>query len=234
MIRRLLRLLRGLATMVGVLVAGTMIAAIVMVGVIWMKWDINEHKLEQIVAIAQGYDLAAMREEAELLDQVAPPEQPSFDQVIERRVMRDRDIELREQALTQALDEFRHKQRKQDEELRRFSQLREAFEEQLAQINEASVSAGMQENTIMLQNMKPAQAKDQLVQMYDNGEIDAVVRLVAGMNPSKRKRITGEFKTDEEEEKLGEILRRIREGYPSATLAVQTKEKLQQAAPTQP
>ncbi|MBN2022562.1 MAG: hypothetical protein JW809_07180 [Pirellulales bacterium] len=234
MMGRLLGLVGAIGTLLVVFLVGTAIAAGVMVFIVWSKWNMDARKLEQMIAIAQGYDLAAMRDEAERLRQIVPPEQPSFDALRDLRAVKSRDLELREQALAQALEEFRFKQRKQTEDLRHFNQVRQDFEAQLSKINETSGSGGMEENIVILQNMKPNQAKDQLVKMYDDGDIDAVVRLVAGMNPSKRKRITAEFKEPEDEDKLAEILRRIREGYPLAALAGQTEESLQRPAPAQP
>jgi hypothetical protein len=227
------RLVRAVGTLFVVLALGTLIAEAVIVGYVWSEWQINDEKLQQMVAIAQGYDLVEMRDQAEREREGVSTEQPSVEQVVEARAGKDRDLELRERALAQGVDQLRFDQRKHAEELAQFKQTRTAFDAQLAKLKDGEQQSGIEQNIVMIENMKPKQAKEQLLQMYDAKEIDAVVRLMAGMAPSKRKKISAEFRTPEENEKLGEILRRIREGYPLAMVADETEKQLQKPLATQ-
>jgi hypothetical protein len=227
------RLVRAVGTLLVVLALGTLIAEAVIVGYVWSKWQINDEKLRQMIAIAQGYDLVEMRDQAEREREGVSTEQPSLEQVVEARARKDRDLELREQALAQGVDQLRFDQRKHAEELAQFKQTRAAFDSQLAKLKDGEQQSGIEQNIVMIENMKPKQAKEQLLQMYDAKEIDAVVRLMAGMTASKRKKISAEFRTPEENEKLGEILRRIREGYPLAMVADETEKQLQKPLATQ-
>ena len=86
--------------------------------------------------------------------------------------------------------------------------------------------------------MQPKQAKDQLLRMLDEAgpeELEKVNRDVVTMLKSmpldKRKKIVSEFKTDEEAEKLHEILKQIREGVPDLTLIHETREQLASFSP---
>ena len=228
------RLMSVAGTLIVCFCLGTLIAESVVFAYVWSKWQMNWDKVRQIVAVAQGYDLVAMREEAELEKETVSVEQPSLEQVVEARAAKDRDLELREQALAQAVEQFRFKQRKQAEELTRFDSIKKAFETKLTKAEADEKSSGFQENIVILQNMKPKQAKEQLLQMVDNKEMDAVVRLMAAMSPSKRKKISAEFRTPEENKTLGEILRRIREGFPLAMLTDETQQQLHEANSTNP
>ncbi|MBN1909978.1 MAG: hypothetical protein JW818_09585 [Pirellulales bacterium] len=228
------RLLKTLGTGLIILCIGTIISEVVMFMIIRAKWQLNDKKWEQMLAIAQGYDLIALRDEAEQRKTAIATEEPSFVEIIEARAMKNRNLELREQELVQAQENFRHQQQVQTDQRRQFDRDRTTFEEKLAKIENETKSTGFQDNIVILQNLPPDQAKLQLLQMYDNDEIDAVVQLMAGMSPSKRKKINAEFQTPEENEKLGEILRRIRQGYPTATLASETKNLLQQPPAAQP
>jgi hypothetical protein len=227
------RLMSAAGTLLVALALGTVIAEAIMLAFVWSKWRMDDERLQQMAAIAQGYDLVEMRARAEGERETVSTEQLSPEQVVEARAKKDRDLELREQALAQGVEQLRFERRKHAEELAQFKQTRTAFEAQLAKLKGGEQQSGMEQNIAMIENMKPKQAKEQLLQMYDKKEIDAVVRMMAGMTPSKRKKISAEFRTPEENEKLGEILRRIREGYPLAMAADETEKQLEKPLATQ-
>jgi hypothetical protein len=227
------RLIGAVGTLLVALALGTLIAEAVMFAYVWSKWQINGEKVQQMIAIAQGYDLVEMRDQAEREREGVSTEQPSLEQVVEARAKKDRNLELREQALAQGIEQLRVDQLKHAEELASFKQTRAAFDAQLTKLKDGEQQSGIDQNIAMIENMKPKQAKEQLLQMYDKKEVDAVVRLMAGMAAAKRKKISAEFRTPEENEKLGEILRRIREGYPLAMVADETEKQLQKPLTTQ-
>lgn len=222
------RLIRAAAMIFVSFCVGTLIAEVAVFAYVWSKWDMNGEKARQMLAIAQGYDLAAMRGHAVAQREAPSVEQPSFAQIVEARAMKSRNLELREQAVDQAMTRLRLDQKKQAESVARLDETQKAFETRLASMTTTEKASGFDQNIAILQNMNAKQAKDQLLRMYDNKEIDAVVRLMAGMAPSKRKKISNEFRTPDENEKLAEILRRIREGYPLAAMAGEAQQDLQQ------
>jgi hypothetical protein len=59
------------------------------------------------------------------------------------------------------------------------------------------------------------------------------VTLLSSMAEAKRAKIFGEFKTDEEMGKLSEVLRRIREGLPTASVPESTRKQLDQLKTSQ-
>jgi hypothetical protein len=222
------RLIRAAAMTFVAFCVGTLIAEAILFTYVWSKWEMNGEKARQMLAVAQGYDLVAMRDHAALEQETTSVEQPSLAQIIEARAMKSRNLELREQALGQAMARLRLDQKKQAENVARFDETQKTFETRLASMTQTEKLSGFEQNIAILQNMNAKQAKEQLLRMYDSKEIDAVVRLMAGMAPSKRKKISNEFHTPEENEKLAEILRRIREGYPLAAMAGEAQQELQQ------
>ncbi len=78
------------------------------------------------------------------------------------------------------------------------------------------------------ENIKPKQAKEQILKMLDNQEMNEVVTILSGMPIGKRAKIVGEFKTPEETEKLDEILRLIRCGVPEVNLIDKTLSQVKQ------
>ena len=87
---------------------------------------------------------------------------------------------------------------------------------------------------LIIGSAKPKQAKEQLVQMLDNDELDIVVALLAALPDTKRSKIIAEFKTPNEAEQLGQILRRMREGYPDVALPEETLKQLELPQTGQP
>jgi hypothetical protein len=63
--------------------------------------------------------------------------------------------------------------------------------------------------------------------MVDAGSMREVVALLSAMVPSKRSKVIAEFKTPEEEEKLAELLKIIREGDPELSLIDDAKRQLE-------
>ncbi len=221
------RLLRTVGTMAVYFCVGTLISQAVIAGYLWITWGVDRGKIVQILAVARGIDLVKMEEEARLQTEQAAPEEVSYEQILQARAVEVRHLELREEALGNGLEQLAFEQRKLAEENARYTQLKTAFEAEVASLDKGSKAQGLEENRRTLETIKPKQAKEQLLLMLDKQELDKVVVLLAAMPAAKRARIVGEFKTAEEAEKLSEILRKIREGIPQAAIAEQTQEKLQ-------
>ena len=92
----------------------------------------------------------------------------------------------------------------------------------------------MDDNRAKLESIKAKQAKELLLEMLDQQEINDVVTLLKGMPNVKAAKIIGEFKTPDELEKIGQVLRLIREGTPVSDLVANTREKLEQPKPGGP
>lgn len=221
------RLIRGMTLLAVCFAVGTLIAQVVIFSFIWSRLEMDNEKVAQMMTIARGKDMVAVSRDQLKRQEEVPAEQPSFEEIVEKRASKVRDLELREQALSQGVDQLRFEQDKQVGESAQFKTARDAFEKKLVEIQEYQKTNGLQDNIVMLQNMKPAQAKEQLIRIYELGQVDQVVMLVTGMDASKRKKISDEFRTDEENRILGDILRRIRMGTPVALLAEQTLEELE-------
>ena len=227
--KMLASLIRGASLLAICFAVGTLIAEAVILVYVCSSWKINGEKVTQMMAIARGREMVALSREELRRQEEIPPEQPSVAEIIESRAVKNRNLELREQALAQGVGQLRFEQTRQTGELARFKQTRDGFEKKLAEIKEFQKSNGLQENIVMLQNMKPKQAKEQLIRIYKDNQVDQVVMLISGMAPTKRKKISAEFKTPDDEKILFDILQRIRLGTPLALLAEKTLEELEPA-----
>ncbi len=228
MISRLIR--AGMSLFVYFCVA-TILAQIILLIYLTVTWQIDRSRVLQVLAIAQGVDIFAIKEQADSEKEQISIEQVSYDQVQQTRAVGVRHLELREQALKQGLKQLAAEQRKLVENMAQRKQLEQSFRTELADVQQGAVALGRENARLKLEALKPAQAKQQLGEMLKNDELDEVVALLAAMPDSKAGKIMAEFKLPGDTEQLYQILRRIREGFPDSKLVVDTQGALNQANP---
>jgi hypothetical protein len=225
MIARIIRLTLSLVTYFCV---ATCIAEALIVGYVAVAWQIDRAKMVRILAAAHGIDMADAEGDNDA-DRPAPEEQVSLEKIAQARAIHVRHLELREEAVRTALNQLAYERRQLAEKTSLYEQRKAAFEERLLALKQQAESEGTAELTSILEKIKADQAKQQIVQMLNDKELDEVVELLSGMQDSKRAKIIGEFKTPEESVKLAELLRRIRDGAAEGELAREIQEQL---APT--
>jgi len=228
------RLLRAGISLFAYFCVATILAQIILLVYLTLTWQLDRNKVVQVLAIAQGIDILSIREQAERDQEQISPEQVSYEQIRETRAVKVRHLELREQALRQGLGQLASEQSKLAKEMQHCEQLRASFQKELLDLQQGAVATGRENARLKLESLKPKQAKEQLVEMLKNDELDEVVALLAGMPDSKAGKIMAEFKLPGESEQLYQILRRIRQGFPDSKLAADTQSKLNPPNPTSP
>ena len=203
----------------------TVIAAAILAAYFSRAWQLNREKLIQMLAIAQGVDLAAIRQQAHEDQEEPSTEQASYSQILEARAVKTRNLELREQSLRAAVAQAQAEQRKLADEKKRLQGLREGFQGDLLATGERR---GRQRP-----GRRPPHAGSHQAQA-GQGPAGADARPEGtrrgggppgGMTEGKRAKIIAEFKTPAEVDQIGEVLRRIRQGAPAANVAENTEKK---------
>lgn len=228
------RLLQAAGAALTYFCVATVLTQIILAVVIASKWHLDRQRVAQMLAIASGVDLLAVREEAGKEPELPLAEQPSYEQVLEARAAKMRNLELREQALQDELTRLRLQQEQVADEQKRYKQLKESFDAALRAQREGAEASGTDEVRRILEAIKPKQAKELLVQMLNDKKLDEVVVLLAAMPDARRAKIVGEFKTPEDAQLVGEVLRRIGQGVPTAEIADETLEQLAPPKPGTP
>ena len=229
------RLLGGLLAVFVYFCIGTIIAEAIIVGYVASKWHMDRERFLHMIAAAQGIDLtppkpAAVQEPKKEL----PPEQVSFDQIVDARAIKVRDLELREQALKNGADQLRFEQNRLADDRLAFQRTKTAFEGSLTAIQKQATDGGWDDTRRVLLAAKPKQAKELIVQMLDKRELDAVVALLSPMPDNRRAKIIAEFKTPDELKRIDEILRQIRRGEPLTAMTANTRQQLDRTNPSGP
>lgn len=222
------RLINGAWTLFVYACVATIIAQAIILTYLAVAWKIDHTRWLRIFAAAQGIESGQDREPMAKAGEDKAAEQPSYEQILEARAIKYRNLELREQQLRDSVSHLQYQETKLADDEKHYQQLRDAFDAQLTSMREGSVASGKDEVRRTLENIKPKQAKALILAMLDNKELDDVVTLLTPMQESKRAKIIGEFKSPEELEKLSEVLRRIRAGQPSAGVPETTLKQLEQ------
>jgi len=220
------RLFRAAAWVFVYTCVATVLAQAILLGYARSRWGLDHDKLMRMLAVAYSIDLDAIR--SQVTEEELPPtsEQVSYDQILAARAVKAQHLELRELALQQSLGQLQFESQQLAQQSDKYQQLKKTFEAQLLALQQQAQSSGIEDNLAKLEALKPAQAKQLLVEMLEKDEIDDVVILLKNMNTSKAAKIIGEFKTPQELEQIAEVLRRIRQGEPAGSLASSTAEQL--------
>ncbi len=208
---------------------GTCITEAILLGWTIAQGKLTRQKLIQMLAIYHGIETKPEPKPAE----PTPPlqEQVSLEQIAQQRAVHLRNIELKEQMIRTLREQVQSQERQLAEEKRRYETQREEFESKLLALRKQAESEGTSQTAAILQRLKPAQAKQQILQMLKDNQLDQVVLLLSEMQESKRAKILNEFKTPEEMDQLAEVLRRLRQGAAVADLADQNKKPIPPSTP---
>ena len=222
------RLLQAVAAVISAVCVATVIAAALGLGYLRQQGKLDEKTLLKVIAVVNGVETSPAGTPRSRTDDDAGSEQASLEHVARQRALKSRDIELREQALNDNLSIVRTEYAKLIDEKDRYERIKSAFRAQLDELREGVSATNREVVRVILENMKPKQAKEQILRMVKNEEMTDVIKILSLMPSANRKKIVGEFKTDEESQTLAEILQKIREGVPEEGLIDDAEKALAQ------
>jgi len=223
LIGKLWKMLSGVGVYVCV---ATLVAQVAAVGYLWASGKLDNRRVDQILLAARGeiQPMAQPREVTPGTD--VDQEQPSYEDREQMRQLQSRQIEMREQALKSGLERIRFEQNNLTRDKDRYKALEGAFDQRLETLRSKALTAGREHVRTIWENIKPKQAKEQILEMIDKQEMNEVVAILVAMPIAKRAKIISEFKTPDELQKLDEMLRLIRQGVPEVNLIDKTRSQI--------
>lgn len=216
------------------LCVATVLAAAIGGSILIATNRVDSSKAYSILAIVYGIDEDKVREQ---LDEEAKPEEdneePDMQAVIDARARRHLTLDFRIQALDTGIENIRGMQASLAEERRRYDQLKTSFDDRLKKLEEGVRDDAIVELQRTMEAIDSRQAKEQMMIMLerDVNSMQDVVTILKGMPNDKRKKIIAEFRTEEEKQKLADILNQIRLGVPEASLIKGARDQLDQFQP---
>lgn len=195
----------------------TVITQMILGGYIIGSGRIDSDAYTKIIALLNGIDISGNRLQ-QIFQQSEDREQPDFDEILEARKLDSFDMEMRLNTQQKFRAELSAMLSELQAERDRFDSRLIAFRNELEEIRAGSQQKGLMDVQRTLQVLDAAQAKEQLLMMYDDERIDDVVTIIQAMPTEKRKDILAEFVSPQESEKLYDILSQIADGEPTTSL----------------
>jgi hypothetical protein len=133
----------------------------------------------------------------------------SIEELDQRRTTMTRHLELREQAVTNALERIATEREKLLKDRQTFDLLVTDFRKEKESKQSLELAEGMEKTRAILESIKPELAKDYILKMIAADEKEEVVAILSAMPITKQKKIIEQFKTEEEQQKFYDILQLI-------------------------
>jgi hypothetical protein len=222
------RILAGCGALLGYLCIATVLAEALALAYLSSQGKLDEAMFLRIVAAANGIDRPAAGRKSPGEAGADDERQVSLEDLARARALRSRDLELREESLANNVAVVKNEYDKLVDEKDRYERIKAAFRAQLDEMKEGVLANNRETARLILESIQPKQAKDQILRMVKEGEMEDVVSMLSLMPSTKRAKIIKEFKTDEEAATLAEILQLIREGVPEADLIDDAQRQLEQ------
>jgi hypothetical protein len=216
---------------------GTVIAAAVGCAMLYQRGAFSDDRVLYMWAALHGIPLPGDPASTSG-DSRDSEEHPAYDDIVMKRALAAKDLELRENTLDKALGQLKTIELKIRTEQERFDWLVGSYEEKLKSLEANAADAAILETQRTLEALPPKQAKQQLLNILEGAPspgienpMAAVVALVKAMPIERRRKILQEFKTEAEDEKLAEILKEILRGAPDVPFLKQATEELRNLNP---
>ena len=195
----------------------TLLAQFSIVGLAAWKGNVKRETLTQVIALLNGIDIQGERLKQVLISGRAAP-MPTYQDVLEAKTNAALELDRKSGSLDNYQRRLDDSHRKLQEEIKRFDQRRQEFLSELESKKTGIQSENLNETQKILAVLSPEAAKQQLLTMWQNEQKPDVVAIIRGMPADIQKKILAEFTTPEDQLKLAEILREIRNGEPRKSL----------------
>ncbi|MDR3199680.1 MAG: hypothetical protein LBU34_17580 [Planctomycetaceae bacterium] len=192
------------------------LAAIILGAYLKYAWQVDHEKWIKMLAVAQGFEIADIQKAVE--DRIA---EMSYEEVLEYRAKRIREDEFQQESIAKTTViappppappiEEKKPEQKDDSMIK-------AFEKRLAEEKKKANDAGLAEETRLLENMEPEQAKEVIRRLIKDGATQRVLTMLLAMEEKNRGEILYTMQGEEELKDLCDILQRIGNGEPLTSL----------------
>lgn len=210
--------------------ASLVLAQLLLLGYLTYAWKLTPAKWYQMLAIAQGVDMfqteAKLRQAVE--DRVASL---TWEEIRALRTARDMEQDLVELTTDKTGDITLLEAKKLDERRAEFDRLVRSFQAKLDDLDAKTKDTELRRVTTMLERMDATLAKQQLLEMFDNNQVERVVTILKTMQERPRGSILNEMTKDDEVKKLADILSKIASGTPVTDVINEAQAALNQVKP---
>ncbi len=203
---------------------GTVLAQGIILAMVAARGNLNSVTLLKAVALLNGVDITGERLQKMLEDSKQSPN-PTYEDVVAERAMQNKSLDMRERSILQQKTLIEERLAEQKQVIADFDRRKDEFYAFLQSADKDVANDSLKEVARTLETLTPDQAKNQIKKFLEANQMEDVVAIVKGMPLDKRKKILGEFTTEEEITQLNEILVKLRQGDPKASLIKNAREQ---------
>jgi hypothetical protein len=214
------KLIGGASSIAMYLATATVLSQVIIVGGLWATGRLNPTSLMQIRALLQGTDIADLVPDDDRPDESAGPSEPSLVEIEQARAVTMFNLQKRGEEIDSIHADVRREQQEVLQQYKTLVQQNNEFNQLLLATREQAAARGMADVRATLENIEPAQAKQQLMLMLADGRETEVVGIFRKMAVDVRASILAEF-TGLEDEVAG-ILEMMAHGTPEVDLVDDT------------
>ena len=219
-------ILRLLFAAIGYTCVATIISLAAGAGYLLQSGQLNDEKMFRIMAILHNVDLEKMAASQAPQEGEIPDEEPSYDELRKQRHLLSRDFEVRNQTLNTSISTFLFNLDLLTIEREQYSELADNLKSRLEQTRQEARDAGLTRARQDIEQLKPNVAKDLLMKMDKDGNLDQVVLLLTEMSQTAITDILQKFRTEPDLEFLDKIHQKLIQGYPETPVIDQVEQEL--------
>lgn len=222
--------MRFLFRMFAAFCVATVIAQLLIAGMIAMRGNLRRETLTKAIALFNGIDISGAQLQKAMSNARNVPV-PTYDEVLAQRAQQNLNLQMRERSVQASIEQLVGMQTKLQQEQVNFDRRKEAFYNLLDEMAKKGKQENLGEVQRTLEALAPEQAKALLVNMLEDQQMQDVVEIIKGMAIDKRKKILGEFNSEKEISFVGDILNQLRQGEPIASVIDKARNDSQTTSP---
>ncbi|GEM_PF-674495 len=227
----MLKLLSGMISLFIYFCMGTVLVETGIGGYLWYNGTFTAQRNENAVKVLYGLEKTEIA--GELIENSLAPPPRSYDEIRHHRSKITMDQDLRESSMRAGVDDLSYIDKAFDERKRRFTKLRQNFEQSYSQLQGAATNQSLVKMCETINALKPDQAVDQIIRMLDLSQStqdpslrNDMVTILKTLPAASQKKLLAEFKAEERAPYLAAMLNQIRLGMPDISVIRETREEL--------
>ena len=218
-------LFRTLFPLIGYICVATVITLTAGYGYLRNNGTLDNEKIFQIVSLVHGIDQEEIATSNETDEQEVPPEEMSSEARRQHMLMGILHLQAKKDDIEKNISIFRSERTTLSNSLKHFEKFRDEVKQFLADKKDEASDSGIAGVRDQWKNLQPKKTKQLIVKMIAQGQMDIVIELLNGLNPTKRTKILKTFDTPEEMDILLRIEQQMLTGGSEAAFI---KNKLQE------
>jgi hypothetical protein len=202
----------------------TVLAQGIIVGLSAARGNIRSETIFKGIALLNGIDITGDQLQR-MLDEAREMPLPTYEEVRSARARENLTIELRERSIKQMSDQMVEMRLELETKIADFDLRKEEFYKMLEQKEKNLLDESLKDVQRTLEVLPAEQSKEQIKKLIEAKQLDDVVTIFKEMPLDKRKKIMGEFTSQEEIDILHRILMRTRTGEPASSLIREARSR---------